>query len=86
MLSSFGVINPSVESFDDYNNQLYIQFKYLLDAELSDIDTTNTNWPKQVISDQISKLKKLLLLLLSESYNQQSKIQNNDLLKLMYKF
>lgn len=57
VLSSFGVINPSVESFDDYNNQLYIQFKYLLDAELSNIDTTNTIWPKQAISDQISKLK-----------------------------
>lgn len=81
VLSSFGVINPSVESFDDYNNQLYIQFKYLLDAELSNIDTTNTIWPKQAISDQISKLKKLLLLLLPESYIRQPKIQNNDLLK-----
>lgn len=80
VLSSFGVINPSVESFDDYNNQLYIQFKYLLDAELSNIDTTNTIWPKQAISDQISKLKKLLLLLLPESYIRQPKIQNNNLL------
>lgn len=78
VLSSFGVINPSVESFDDYNNQLYIQFKNLLDAELSNIDTTNTIWPKQAISDQISKLKKLLLLLLPESYIRQPKIQNND--------
>lgn len=80
VLSSFGVINPSVESFDDYNNQLYIQFKYLLDTELSNIDTTNTIWPKQAISDQISKLKKLLLLLLPESYIRQPKIQNNNLL------
>ena len=96
VLSSFGVINPSVESFDDYNNQLYIQFKNLLDSELSDIEASDTIWPKQAITSQISKLKEeiknlkyknqLLLLLLTKSYNQQSKIQNNDLLKLMYKF
>ena len=51
---------------------------------------------KDNLESQISKLKEeiknlkyknqLLLLLLTKSYNQQSKIQNNDLLKLMYKF
>lgn len=96
VLSSFGVFNPSVKSFEDYNVVLFEQFKVLLDSELSDIDKSNTIWPKQAITSQISKLKEeiknlkyknqLLLLLLTKSYNQQSKIQNNDLLKLMYKF
>lgn len=95
VLLSFGVSNPSVKSFEDYNVVLFEQFKVLLDSELSDIDTSNTIWPKQAITSQISKLKEeiknlkyknqLLLLLLTKSYNQQSKIQNNDLLKLMYK-
>lgn len=85
VLSSFGVSNPSVESFEDYNVVLFEQFKVLLDSELSDIEASDTIWPKQAISDQISKLKKLLLLLLPESYIRQPKIQNNDLLKLMYK-
>lgn len=42
---------------------------------------------KEKYEEEIKKLKlknQLLLLLLAESYNQQSKIQNNDLLKLMY--
>lgn len=46
------------------------------------------NETKEKYEEEIKKLKlknQLLLLLLSESYNQQSKIQNNDLLKLMYK-
>ena len=96
VLSSFGAFNPSVESFEDYNVALFEQFKVLLDSELSDIEASDTIWPKQAITSQISKLKEeiknlkyknqLLLLLLTKSYNQQSKIQNNDLLKLMYKF
>ena len=85
VLSSFGVSNPSVNSSSEYNEALFKQFKDLLDSELSDIEASDTIWPKQAITCQISKLKKLLLLLLFESYNQQSKIQNNDLLKLMYK-
>ena len=85
VLSSFGVSNPSVNSSSEYNEALFKQFKDLLDSELSDIEASDTIWPKQAITCQILKLKKLLLLLLSESYNQQSKIQNNDLLKLMYK-
>lgn len=42
------------------------------------------NETKEKYEEEIKKLKlknQLLLLLLSESYNQQSKIQNNDLLK-----
>ena len=95
VLSSFGVSNPSVNSSSEYNEALFKQFKDLLDSELSDIEASDTIWPEQAITSQISKLKEeiknlkyknqLLLLLLSESYNQQSKIQNNDLLKLMYK-
>ena len=57
VLSSFNVSNPSVESFEDYNDILFKQFEVLLDSKLSDINKSDTIWPAQAISGQISKLK-----------------------------
>lgn len=57
VLSSFGANNPSVNSFNEYNEALFKQFKDLLDSELSDIDKSNTIWPEQAITGEIERLK-----------------------------
>ena len=78
VLSSFGVSNPSVNSSSEYNEALFEQFKDLLDSELSDIDKSNTIWPKQAITGEITGLREEILKLNDEIERLKNNQEDNE--------
>lgn len=77
---------PNIQNKND-QNYLFLNLPPEKSMFLFNKENNIDNETKEKYEEEIKKLKlknQLLLLLLAETYNQQPKIQNNDLLKLMY--